>query len=721
MDCWSRVCSVSAMCALACISAPAYAKGEGPFASRLSPVALAKVPAHLRGRLAQGAPENGIIVEFASTRARAQADQERLAQGLRQEDDWVRNRKAAEFESVRNRVLSARRAGGIALLKGYRNLPMAHLQVDSTSALEELLGDEDVVRVYPNERHHASLAESLPLIGQPGVAYPGAGTTVAVLDTGIDYTLEAFGSCVAPRKPDTCRVLHTDDFAPDDGLLDDSGHGTLVSGIVAGVAPGASIAVLDVFDGSIAWSNDLIAAIDWAIDNQTELNIVAINLSLGDGSPYYNECPQSWATTAFANARAAGILPIVASGNNGFPNALSSPACAPGAVSVGAVYDDVLGEIDWGSCIDTTTAPDVVTCFSNSAHFLTLLAPGAMISAAGYRSAGTSASAPVVAGGVAVMTEAFPDDTGQQIIDRMIKTGTLVTDANNQNGLPAITTPRLDLAAAVSAPGGLSITAADHTPNAIDETWYTVELPERFPTDPIIVSSIETYDGADTSALRIRSVSASGFQVMVEEEASRDIETAHTTERVGYLAAEAGVITDAYGEVIGEAGSISRRQSNALQWHTVNLTEVHASPVVIMNLVTYAGKQPTHVRLRNVGPSSFEFQLEEWDYLDGSHIEEQLHYVVLQSGIHELPGQRNLEVGRVMANHQFQYVPLRGVIDDPVVLSQSQTYEDAEAIVTRQTDADDYGFFVKVQEEEGNRRAHPEEGIGYIAIGRRHP
>ena len=115
----------------------------------------------------------------------------------------------------------------------------------------------------------------------------------------------------------------------------------------------------------------------------------------------------------------------------------------------------------------------------------------------------------------------------------------------------------------------------------------------------------------------------------VEEEASRDIETAHSTEGVDYLAAE--------------AGSISRRQSNAHQWHTVNLTEVHASPVVIMNMVTYAGKQPTHVRVRNVGPSSFEFQLE------GSHIEGQLHYVVLQSGIHELPGQRNLKVGRVKA------------------------------------------------------------------------
>ena len=716
MDFWLKIFGFAALFALAFLSAPTHSQSKGPPGLQLSQPARAKIPAHLRERLAQGPAERGFIVEFASDYTRGEADQDRLAHGLRYEDQWIRERKAREFQTVRNRVLSARAAGRVTLLRGYRNLPMAHVQVESMAALEALLEDKDVVRVYPNEKHRISLTESLPLIGQPSIGYQGSGVTIAVLDTGIDYAHEVFGSCIAPGVPVGCKVIHTEDFAPDDDLLDDNGHGTLVSGIASSVAPGASIAALDVFDGSTAWSNDIVAAIDWAIANQSALNIVAINLSLGDGLPYYNECPQSWATTAFANARAAGILPIVASGNDGFANALSSPACAPGAVSVGAVYDAPLGEIDWGECIDSTTVPDKVTCFSNSAHFLTLLAPGAIIDAAGYTSAGTSASAPHVAGGVAILSNAFPDDTNQQIVDRMVKTGILVTDANNQNGLPDITKPRLDLAAAVSTFGELSIAVAGHTPDAIDETWHAVNLLDSFLTDPIVVTSIETYDGSDTSALRMRDVGPAGFQLKIEEEQSRDAETAHTTERVGYFVAEAGMITNAQGAVIGEAGSISRRQSNENQWHTVNLAEVHADPVVIISIVTHAGKQPTHVRLRNVGSSSFQFQLEEWDYLDGSHLEEQLHYVVLQSGVHELTGQRTAEVGRVETNHRFTYVPLSGLIDDPVILSQSQTYNDAEAIVTRQTDADASGFFVKVEEEEGNKQAHLVEQIGYIAI-----
>jgi hypothetical protein len=173
----------------------------------------------------------------------------------------------------------------------------------------------------------------------------------------------------------------------------------------------------------------------------------------------------------------------------------------------------------------------------------------------------------------------------------------------------------------VSAFGELSTTVAGHTQDAVDDSWHEVNLTDDFLTDPIVVTSIETYDGSDTSALRLRNVGPSGFQLKVEEEQSRDAETGHTTERVGYFVAETGLITNAQGAVISEAGSISRRQGNKNQWHTVNLAEVHANPVVIMNIVTHAGKQPTHVRLRNVESSSFQFQLEE-----------QIGYIAVEQG-----------------------------------------------------------------------------------------
>jgi subtilisin family serine protease len=86
-------------------------------------------------------------------------------------------------------------------------------------------------------------------------------------------------------------VLFSKDFAADDGALDTGDfHGTNVAAIIVGVAPGARLIGLDVFDadGSGAWST-LIAAINWAVDSKAKYNITAANLSLGGGK-YDSEC-----------------------------------------------------------------------------------------------------------------------------------------------------------------------------------------------------------------------------------------------------------------------------------------------------------------------------------------------------------------------------------------------------------------------------------------------
>jgi subtilisin family serine protease len=152
-----------------------------------------------------------------------------------------------------------------------------------------------------------------------------------------------------------------------------------------------------------------------------------------------------------ANAHGAGIAVVAAAGNNGYTNGISSPACTPGAVSVGAVYSANFGGIGWGACTDNTTAADQVTCFSNSASFLTLLAPGALITAGGLTYGGTSQATPFITGAAAVLRAAFPTETTDQAVARMTGHGKSVIDARN-----AISKPRLDLYAAA----GLAATVA---------------------------------------------------------------------------------------------------------------------------------------------------------------------------------------------------------------------------------------------------------------------
>lgn len=181
------------------------------------------------------------------------------------------------------------------------------------------------------------------------------------------------------------------------------------------------------------------------IANKATYNIVAMNLSLGGGA-FTSPCTTDVYASPISNARNAGILASISSGNDGYINEITSPACVPAAISVGAVYDSTVGFLGikgWDVCTDYSTYADLVTCFSNSANFLTMLAPGAMITAAGITLGGTSQAAPHVAGAIAVLREAYPSESTDAIINRLTNTGVPVNDPKN-----GITKPRLDLLAA---------------------------------------------------------------------------------------------------------------------------------------------------------------------------------------------------------------------------------------------------------------------------------
>ena len=406
-----------------------------------------KVDADHLDRMLTSGGSNDMIVEFAST------DDEDLAV------------KKTRHRGVKNGVKAQFASGDYQELRDYDALPMAHVQVNSRRALVKLLSHGNVVGVYENTAGQSTGIENLTLIGQPAAAtagYTGAGTTVVVLDTGVDYTNAAFG-CTAPGVPAaTCKVVAAFDVAPTDNVLDSTGHGTNVSGIVAAVAPGAKLAVLDVFTpGTGAYAADIIAGINWAITNQALYNIKSVSISINWTTKFTSSCTSSWATTPFANARAAGILPVVSAGNLGWTDGMAEPACAPGAVSVGAVYS-----ANWGSrtyapttmmkaCTDSSTAADKVACFSDSVSFMTMYAPGAVVTAAGSSYAGTSQAAPHVAAAIAVLRapNAAPNDTVAQTVARLTSTGTIVS----RNG---VTKPRLNLSAATTSIKSPSTTTA---------------------------------------------------------------------------------------------------------------------------------------------------------------------------------------------------------------------------------------------------------------------
>lgn len=424
------------------------------------PCAAAGIPPAMADALSRGeAQEVLVLLDDAAVQAEAASlrSQLRVPRDIAQ----IQQLKSIRYQTIKSRVLSKLPPTEHVLLKPYSHLPMLFLRVNTPNALARLAARPDVLAVYPNATKFPILAQSLPLIGQPaaaGAGDDGTGATVLVIDSGTTYTRPEFGSCTAPGVPASCKVVYYANNADASTNLDNLGHGTRVSGVVIGVAPGAKLAIYNVFGATNTTTDALIIdAINWGIANQAAYNIVALNMSVGDGAKYTSPCSVPGTNpfvAAVANARAAGILPVAASGNEAYTNGISAPACTPGVVSVGATYDANVGGLVYGVCTDSTTSVDKVACFSNSASFLTLLAPGAVINVTGSPSSGTSFAAPHVAGAVGVLRAAYDSETLDQITARMTGTGVSVADSRN-----GIVKPRLDLAAA-ARPGNDAFAAA---------------------------------------------------------------------------------------------------------------------------------------------------------------------------------------------------------------------------------------------------------------------
>ena len=173
----------------------------------------------------------------------------------------------------------------------------------------------------------------------------GKGVTIAVIDTGIDHTHPDLGGCIGPG----CKVIGGVNFI-DESLdsLDVQGHGTHVAGIIAangqlkGVAPEASLLAYKVLgaDGRGSLSTVLSAvqrAVDPNQDGDTSDHLDIISLSLGSLEPGDPTNIEHVALdNSINNAVKAGVVAIIAAGNSGADNTISSPGTALKALTVGA-------------------------------------------------------------------------------------------------------------------------------------------------------------------------------------------------------------------------------------------------------------------------------------------------------------------------------------------------------------------------------------------------
>ncbi|MCQ4207557.1 S8 family serine peptidase [Streptomyces longispororuber] len=320
-------------------------------------------------------------------------------------------RRMMKLPSIDGASLSARKSTAF-----WKDIAPALGTGPTTKAARQL--GEGIDKIWLDGKAEASLDVSVPQIGAPEVwksGYDGKGVKVAVLDTGVDA-----------GHPDLAgKIAEAQSFVPDQAVQDGHGHGTHVASTIVGsgaasdgkrkgVAPGAELLVGKVLGndgrGQDSW---IIAGMEWAAHSGAKI----VSMSLGGDATGPSDVLSE---TVDELSASTGTLFVIAAGNSGpSEQTVGTPGIADSALTVGAVdkSDNLASFSSRGPRVgDYAVKPEIT-------------APGAAITAA--RAAGTSMGTPVdeyyttssgtsmatphVAGAAALVAQAHPDWTGQQI------------------------------------------------------------------------------------------------------------------------------------------------------------------------------------------------------------------------------------------------------------------------------------------------------------------
>jgi subtilisin family serine protease len=253
---------------------------------------------------------------------------------------------------------------------------------------------------------------------QQQLGVDGAGSVVAVVDSGIDSTAVGLVGQVISRVD----FSESTSSCSDNGFLDPVGHGTHVASIVAGkqgsfsqrnvrgVAPGAKLIDVRAFNcASETSESGILSALNWILVNKERFSIDIVNLSFGSSGNL--QTGQDSKSIAVNRLVAAGLFVAVAAGNDGdTPGSIGSPGVAEFATTVGAASVSQYGayQAPYSSVGPTGDDRDGID----------FLAPGSSIEAANTTAksgatsvrSGTSMASPYVAGIAALVLQQRPTE-----------------------------------------------------------------------------------------------------------------------------------------------------------------------------------------------------------------------------------------------------------------------------------------------------------------------
>ena len=295
----------------------------------------------------------------------------------------------------------------------------------------------------------------------------GRNSRVYVLDTGIDCNHPQFyrvagdmssGSRCEPGAhfgdgfARACQPCSDCADAAGCCSFDGHSHGTHCAGTIAGLDTGVAkeatvVAVKVLSDTGSGSRDDILDSLDWVLSQRSVYPNHTMVVSMSLGGPGVSQAYE----TAFASMRVAGIVSVLAAGNDNGDACSYSPAFAPSAITVGS-----------------TTSSDARSSFSNYGSCIQVYGPGSAVYSSvpgnGYASySGTSMACPHTAGVVALYGTENPCLSGEQLFNYIASSATPDAVSDHDGGGTPGATPNL-----------LIYTRADPR----DDTCSTPDLPD---------------------------------------------------------------------------------------------------------------------------------------------------------------------------------------------------------------------------------------------------
>lgn len=403
-------------------------------------------------------------------------------------DGTPNDRAIVRFTSVPGaEQVAALQALGLTV-QPMKHLPLALVQ-GSVAAMTEAVTRGIGLDVYPDERLELlDTTSSNAMSSSPAAAkalrakgLTGKGVTVAVVDSGCDAThadladhvvhnVSLFSPEYANAGTQPTLVVPVDQGPVSNTDLG-SGHGTHVAGIVAadststtdgsrlGVAPDADLACFAI--GAVLFTTAVVTAYDYMLDQPDLMGIDVVNNSWGNSYRQFDpNDPVAVATKAVADQ---GVTVVFAAGNSGsgnVPMSLNPFSQSPWVISVAAgTVDRVRGDFSSNGLVNDNSLPTAIgadehTTYTGDRIGLVhpdITAPGVDISSScdttgtvigpcapgeNASASGTSMASPHIAGAAAVLLQAQPRLTPDQVRLALQATATPVRVAGGKAAAP---------------------------------------------------------------------------------------------------------------------------------------------------------------------------------------------------------------------------------------------------------------------------------------------